>query len=106
MKKIASIAIVAAAVLSGCNGDKLREAEAQNQQLKGDLSETLATQDSLLVLVNDISDGMAQIKDLEKIISTPGGIGGRVGFTQGADTQRYDRYPAGSSGASSASCRP
>ena len=37
MKKIASIAIVAAAVLSGCNGDKLREAEAQNQQLKGDL---------------------------------------------------------------------
>ena len=47
MKKIASIAIVAAAVLSGCNGDKLREAEAQNQQLKGDLSETLATQDSL-----------------------------------------------------------
>ncbi|WP_303741405.1 hypothetical protein [uncultured Duncaniella sp.] len=75
MKKIASIAIVAAAVLSGCNGDKLREAEAQNQQLKGDLSETLATQDSLLVLVNDISDGMAQIKDLEKIISTPGGIG-------------------------------
>ncbi len=73
MKKIASIAIVAAAVLSGCNGDKLREAEAQNQQLKGDLSETLATQDSLLVLVNDISDGMAQ--DLEKIISTPGGIG-------------------------------
>lgn len=75
MKKIASIAIVAAAILTGCNGDKLREAEAQNQQLKGDLSETLATQDSLLVLVNDISDGMAQIKDLEKIVSTPGGLG-------------------------------
>lgn len=75
MKKIASIAIVAATILTGCNGDKLREAEAQNQQLKGDLSETLATQDSLLVLVNDISDGMAQIKDLEKIVSTPGGLG-------------------------------
>ncbi len=27
------------------------------------------------MLVNDISDGMAQIKDLEKIISTPGGLG-------------------------------
>ena len=75
MKKIASIAIVAAAILTGCNGDKLREAEAQNQQLKGDLSETLATQDSLLVLVNDISDGMAQIKRPRKIISTPGGLG-------------------------------
>ena len=75
MKKIVSIAMLAAALLTGCNGDKLRETEAQNQQLKGDLRETLATQDSLLMLVNDISDGMAQIKDLEKIISTPGGLG-------------------------------
>lgn len=75
MKKILSLAIVATAIMTGCNGDKLREAEAQNQQLRGDLSETLATQDSLLVLVNDISDGMAQIKDLEKIVSTPGGLG-------------------------------
>lgn len=76
MKKIASIALVAATLLTGCNADKLRDAEAQNAQLKGDLAETLATQDSLLVLVNDISDGMAQIKDLEKIISTPGSLNG------------------------------
>ncbi|MDE6377795.1 MAG: hypothetical protein K2K72_03520, partial [Duncaniella sp.] len=75
MKKIVSLALLTAAILTGCNGGKLREAEAQNEQLKGDLRETLATQDSLLVLVNDISDGMAQIKDLEKIISTPGGLG-------------------------------
>lgn len=75
MKKIISLALLSAAILTGCNGGKLREAEAQNEQLKGDLRETLATQDSLLVLVNDISDGMAQIKDLEKIISTPGGLG-------------------------------
>ena len=75
MKKIVSLALLSAAILTGCNGGKLREAEAQNEQLKGDLRETLATQDSLLVLVNDISDGMAQIKDLEKIISTPGGLG-------------------------------
>lgn len=78
MKKIASIALLAAAVLTGCNGDRLREAEAQNSQLKGDLAETLATQDSLLVLVNDISDGMAQIKDLEKIIGAPGVLGGET----------------------------
>lgn len=75
MKKLASAAIITAAMLTACNGDKLRNAEAQNEQLKGDLAETLATQDSLLVLVNDISDGMSQIKDLEKIISTPGGLG-------------------------------
>lgn len=76
MKKIATLALIAAAALTSCNGDKLRDAEAQNEQLKGDLRETLATQDSLLVLVNDISDGMSQIKDLEKIISTPGTLGG------------------------------
>ncbi len=75
MKKLATAAFITAALLTACNGDKLRNAEAQNEQLKGDLAETLATQDSLLVLVNDISDGMSQIKDLEKIISTPGGIG-------------------------------
>ncbi|MDE6860142.1 MAG: hypothetical protein K2J65_07000 [Duncaniella sp.] len=76
MKKIVSIAVVAATLLTGCNGDKLKTAQAENEQLKGDLRETLATQDSLLVLVNDISDGMTQIKDLEKIISTPGNLGG------------------------------
>lgn len=75
MKKLATAALITAALLTACNGDKLRNAEAQNAQLKGDLAETLATQDSLLVLVNDISDGMSQIKDLEKIISTPGGLG-------------------------------
>lgn len=75
MKKTAIITVIAAAILTACNGGKLRDAEAQNEQLKGDLRETLATQDSLLVLVNDISEGMSQIKDLEKIISTPGTLG-------------------------------
>ena len=75
MKKIVTLAVIATAMLTACNGEKLRDAEAQNEQLKGDLRETLATQDSLLVLVNDISDGMSQIKDLEKIISTPGSLG-------------------------------
>ena len=75
MKKNAIFAVISAAILTACNGGKLRDAEAQNEQLKGDLRETLATQDSLLVLVNDISDGMAQIKDLEKIISLPGNLG-------------------------------
>lgn len=75
MKKFMTLAVIATALLSSCNGGKLRDAEAQNEQLKGDLRETLATQDSLLILVNDISDGMSQIKDLEKIIATPGALG-------------------------------
>lgn len=75
MKKILTLAAVALGMLTACNGDKLRQAEESNDQLRDDLRETLATQDSLLVLVNDISEGMNQIKDLEKIIATPGGIG-------------------------------
>ncbi|MDE6556742.1 MAG: hypothetical protein K2K55_07250 [Duncaniella sp.] len=71
MKKFSIAAVLLAAILTGCNGDKLRQAENENAQLKGDLKETLATQDSLLMLVNDIQAGMNQIKDLEKIISTP-----------------------------------
>ena len=43
MKKLATLAVIATAILSACNGGKLREAEAQNEQLKGDLCETLAT---------------------------------------------------------------
>lgn len=78
MKKLVTAALLAAGMLTACNGDRLRNAEAQNEQLKGDLAETLATQDSLLVLVNDISDGMSQIKDLEKIISTPGSLDGET----------------------------
>ena len=48
MKKIVTLAVIATAMLTACNGEKLRDAEAQNEQLKGDLRETLATQDSLL----------------------------------------------------------
>ncbi len=75
MKKVLTFAVAAAALFTSCDGGKLKEAESQNEQLKGDLQETLATQDSLLVLVNDISEGMNQIKDLERIISTPGALG-------------------------------
>ncbi|MDE5786518.1 MAG: hypothetical protein K2H98_08315 [Duncaniella sp.] len=76
MKKSLSFVAVAAmmGLLASCNGDKLRMAEETNTQLRDDLSATLATQDSLLVLVNDISEGMNQIKDMEKIISTPGAL--------------------------------
>lgn len=73
MKKLLSVVVIALAMVA-CNGDKLKKAEDENSQLRGELTETQALQDSLLMLFNDISDGMAQIKDLEKIISTPANL--------------------------------
>lgn len=75
MKKILTLSILAVTLLTACNGDKLQQAEAENEQLKGDLRETVAAQDSLLSLFNDITEGMNQIKELEKIISNPGTLG-------------------------------
>jgi chromosome segregation ATPase len=69
MKKILSIAAAALIIFSGCNGDKLKQAEEQNGELNDSLHVALANQDSLLVLLNDITDGMNQIKDMEKILS-------------------------------------
>ncbi|MCM1111594.1 MAG: hypothetical protein NC336_10340 [Clostridium sp.] len=77
MRKIVLMVIgLATVLLTACDGGKLKEAESQNKELKNSLEETLATQDSLLALVNDITDGMSQIKELEKIISTPSNLNG------------------------------
>ena len=78
MKKLALSATVVLAVIgTACgNKEKTQQLEAENTQLSGDLREALATQDSLLVLVNDITDGMNQIKDLEHILATPSGLSG------------------------------
>lgn len=76
MKKFLSSALVASLVLSlgSCGNSKLKEAQERNLELEGDVTSLVATQDSLLSLVNDISEGMSQIKDLERIISTPGSL--------------------------------
>ncbi len=74
MKKLAICAAAALTILTGCNGDKLQKAESENAELKSDLQETLAAQDSLFALLNDITDGMGQIKDLEKIVTAPGDL--------------------------------
>lgn len=70
MKKLLSIAAASLMILAACtNGNKLQEAEAQNGVLNDSLHVALANQDSLLVLLNDITDGMNQIKDMEKILA-------------------------------------
>lgn len=74
MKKILYLASLAALVAAtACTSkEKLEQAEQQSAQLNTELQATLATQDSLFALINEISDGMSQIKDMEQIISTPG----------------------------------
>ena len=73
MKRTVFMAIAVAAVMTSCGTrEKLEKAEEQNVQLNSELQATLATQDSLFALINDITAGMGQIKDLEHIIATPG----------------------------------
>lgn len=76
-KTLAAAAIAAIAVLpfSSC-GDKqkLEQSEAKNTVLSDQLQQTLATQDSLFALINDITDGMTQIKEIERIVSTSGSL--------------------------------
>ncbi|MDE5688451.1 MAG: hypothetical protein K2I18_07500 [Paramuribaculum sp.] len=75
MKHYSITAIVALALLSSCGTkEKLEKAEEQNTALNTELQATLATQDSLFALINDITDGMSQIKDMEHIIATPGSL--------------------------------
>ncbi len=65
-------ALAALAVLSSCGTkEKLEQAQEQNTALNTELQATLATQDSLFALINDITTGMNQIKDIEHIIATP-----------------------------------
>jgi len=76
MKKLVLPAVIAMCIMASCNGDKLKQAESDNEQLQGELTEQRAIQDSLLVLFNDITEGMSQIKDLEKIVSSPTNLSG------------------------------
>lgn len=75
MKKLAIPALIAVSLMTfSCNdktADKLKDSEAENAELQSEVAAQKAMQDSLLVLFNEISDGMNQIKDLEKIISSP-----------------------------------
>lgn len=69
-------AIAALTALSACGTkEKLEKAEEQNSALNTELQATLATQDSLFALINDITEGMSQIKDIEHIVATPGSLG-------------------------------
>ncbi|MDE5845379.1 MAG: hypothetical protein K2H44_08370 [Muribaculaceae bacterium] len=67
----AIVAIVGATIsISSCNTNS--STNGQHVPTTSDsLQIALANQDSLLVLMNDISEGMMQIKSIENILSTP-----------------------------------
>lgn len=72
MRKIAFITVCMSALLVtlfSCNSGKLKQAEEQNQELRDSLYEEKAAQDSLLSLLTEVTDGMEQIKSMEKIIN-------------------------------------
>ena len=58
------------ALLSSCYESILNEAEAQYKDLTDSLTTVMAAQDSLLSILTEITDGMNQIKEMEKILTT------------------------------------
>ena len=78
MKKLNTISLfslIIVAVLYSCSDkEKLQKVEEENVNLTSELQQTLATQDSLFQLINDITVGMNQIKEMEHILSNPAGL--------------------------------
>ncbi len=73
MKKIAFLLVCAGIImLTACNNnaEKLKNAESANSQLNDSLVTANAEKDSLMALMNDIGEGMTQIKDMEKLMSS------------------------------------
>lgn len=70
MKKYVILIATGLLCMTACNEGKLKIAEARNAQLDDSLQTALANQDSLFILLNDITDGMTQIKAMEKILNS------------------------------------
>lgn len=71
MKKLVSIAVASLCILSAChNKSGNAESQVQGPTTADSLRVALADQDSLLSLMNEVADGMAQIKQMENILSS------------------------------------
>ena len=70
MKKLASIAVASLCILSAChNKSENTESQVQAPTTADSLRVALADQDSLLSLMNEVADGMAQIKQMENALT-------------------------------------
>ncbi|MCM1483363.1 MAG: hypothetical protein NC043_03435 [Muribaculaceae bacterium] len=84
MKKYVLIpaGVLSVMLMASCSGSSDKEQNAEDTsattlyQTREELVSTLATQDSLFALINDISADMAQIKQMEQIVATPGSLNG------------------------------
>ena len=70
MKKYVILIATGLLCMTACNEGKLKIAEARNVQLDDSLQTALANQDSLFILLNDITDVMTHIKAMEKILNS------------------------------------
>lgn len=81
MKKLLILALSAGLMLSACHS-KSDDQQAQEQALqeasKQELAAAVADRDQLLSLVNEISSGMDQIKQLENILTVTNGMKGET----------------------------
>lgn len=72
MRKIVSIFAASLLMLTGCTKKADNVADYYEGPTTADsLRQALADQDSLLALMNDVAEGMNQIKQMENILSTP-----------------------------------
>lgn len=72
----ALVSLVAVSFPSCQDKEKTEQVQAENTVLNDKLRQTLETQDSLFALINDITQGMSQIKEIERIVATPGSLNG------------------------------
>ena len=59
---------------NGSDKPTAEQLSMQNDELTARLQETLATQDSLFLIINEMTGNIEQIKHVEEIVSLPGGI--------------------------------
>lgn len=80
MKRTLSIAVISTLILASCNNDKqkLQTTQETLQLTQTELAQAVADQDSLLSLMNDIADGMSQIKQLENILASSSDLNGET----------------------------
>lgn len=74
MKKAALFMMAGILSLTSCQEKNANESVADAPTTSDSLKIALANQDSLLVLINDVADGMSQIKQMENILSSSGNL--------------------------------
>lgn len=70
MKKIAYLMIACLALATSCQSRTEKTSENNTPTTSDSLQIALANQDSLLVLINDVAEGMNKIKQLENILAS------------------------------------